>query len=236
MERCCIPNCGRPPQAREGRGLSKLHCRYHVQWRNRHGSFWKGTYRAAELQPYRTAAARYLKDHQADTWIAHALQALDALMVSAGPAERVADVLRMAPAAKARAALARLRARAVPPLRLLTTYLAVQAAIAEDPVRPGGNPAEYRRIQAAKAIHRLASGYHVKYANTGYSIDIYPRSSGLALRRLGAMLEECCAWAADHHLAAIVALKVSKEGPRAAASGFEFPKSRRLTPQGAPRG
>ena len=50
LRTCAIFDCGRPPQARAGRGLSLTHCRYHVQKRNRHGSFWKGNHSAAELR------------------------------------------------------------------------------------------------------------------------------------------------------------------------------------------
>ena len=73
LRTCAIFGCGRPPQARAGRGLSLTHCRYHVQKRNRHGSFWKGTYSATDLKDYRRAAERYLKAHADDFWIAAAL-------------------------------------------------------------------------------------------------------------------------------------------------------------------
>jgi hypothetical protein len=213
MPFCCIPGCGRPTQAGQGHGLSWTHCRYHVQFRNRHGSFWKGTYKAAELRPYRKATERYLKALADDFWIAAALKALRSLLDRAGPVERVVDVLSMAPANKARAALARLRRAGVPPECLLAIHLAVSAAVSEDPIRPGGNPDEYRLTQIAKAVHRQASGYHAVYG-PGSRYDRYPRSSGLALRHLGRMLDSCCEIVAAEHLTAILDLKAALYGAR----------------------
>lgn len=214
---CPIPGCGRPSQARAGKGFSVFHCRYHIQFKNRHGSFWKGTYRAAELQPYRRAAERYIKAHLDDVWIAHALNSLRNLMDSAGPVERVVDVLhQLKPPQKARAALARMRRAKVPPERLLAIHLAVTGAVREDPIGPGGPPNEYRLTQIAKAAHRQASGYHAVYG-PGSRYDRYPRSTGLALRYLGRMLDECCEHVADQHLKAILELKARRQPVKAAA-------------------
>ena len=211
---CPIPGCGRPSQARAGKGFSLYHCRYHIQFRNRHGSFWKGTYRAAELRPYRRAAERYIRAHSADPWIATALASLRSLMDDAGPVERVVDVLhQLTPPQKARAALARLRRAKVPPERLLAIHLAVSGAVSEDPIRPGGPPDEYRLTQIAKAVHRQASGYHSVYG-PGARYDRYPRSSGLALRHLGRMIEGCCEHVAAEHLKAILELKATLYGRR----------------------
>ncbi|MDQ0475248.1 hypothetical protein [Labrys wisconsinensis] len=233
MPHCCIPGCGRPPQAGEGRGLSQFHCRYHVQFKNRHGSYWKNTYRAAELRPYRRAAEKYLREHPEDKWIKLTMSALDSLMQRAGPVERVVDVLIMPPRDKARAALARLRRAEVPPEQLLTVFLAVAAAVAEDPIGPGGEPGEYRRVQVAKAAHRLASGYHT---DCGY--HRYPRSSGLALRYLGRMIEEQCEWVDEYHVEPVVALKIAMAGPRPPGPPPAFPKSKgpNLRPAERPRG
>jgi hypothetical protein len=40
-----------------GKGLAEGHCRYHVQFKARHGPHWYPTYKAAELKPYLTVAA-----------------------------------------------------------------------------------------------------------------------------------------------------------------------------------
>ena len=204
---CPIPGCGRPSEARAGNGLSVTHCRLHVQLHNRTGSFWKGSYTAAELKPYRRAAAKYLKAHADDFWIAHALTAIRALLDNAGPVERTADVLHfMTPAQKARTALARLRKADIPPERLLVSHLAVTAALAEDPVGPGGTHDEYQLVQVAKVVHRLAAGPPT-------ILGKYPRSGGLALRNLGRLVGSCCEHVAERHMAAILSLKTSLYGP-----------------------
>jgi hypothetical protein len=228
--RCPIPGCGRPSQARAGKGASPYHCKFHIQRRNRHGSFWKTSYKAAELLPYRRAAERWIKTHLEDAESARSLQALRGLLANSGPVQDPATIKTLPPRAKARGALARLRRAEIPPERLLAIVLAVSAAVREDPIGPGGPPQEYRRVQIAKAVHRLASGQHrvgekvrmVREGNratiepTGetYRFSEYPRSSGQALRHLGRMLDECCAWVLARHLAAVVALKVERYGAR----------------------
>ncbi len=213
LRTCAIFDCGRPPQARAGRGLSLTHCRYHVQKRNRHGSFWKGTYSAAELRDYRRAAERFLKTHLDDFWIAAALASLRATLDGAGPNERVVDTLTMKPPHKARAAFARMRVAGVPPLRLLTIYLAVSGAVIEDPIGPGDDGREYRLTQVGKAALRTASGYHSNYG-PGNQYDRYPRSSGQALRLIGRTLEEACGHVMTEHLGAILAFKAEQYGAR----------------------
>ncbi len=201
------------PQARAGKGLSLTHCRYHVQYRNRHGSFWKGTYRAADLRDHRRAAERYLKAHLDDYWIAAALKAIAGTLEGAGPNERVVDTLTMRPAHKARAAFARMRERSVPPLRLLIIHLAVSAAVKDDPIRPGDDGSEYRLTQIGKAAMRTASGHH-SYYGPGNQYDRYPRSSGQLLRRIGWTLEVDCEQVAAAHLDAILAFRNENYGER----------------------
>ncbi|MCJ2132298.1 hypothetical protein [Methylobacterium sp. E-045] len=209
------PTCGSPPAARAGEGLSQIYCRQCCQRANRHGSHFKTTYPAATLRPYRHAAQRFLRAHLLDTWIVHALHALAALMDHAGPVERVVDVYRLPPADKARAALARMRRREVPPERLLVNYLAVCCAIATDPISPGSETANYRRVQAAKVCARTAA------SNDGYYSDRlknerYARSTGQALVHLGRWLEEACEHVETAHLAAI--LELARAGTTAAPS------------------
>ena len=209
MPRCCVTFCGRPTEAGAGKGLSLTHCRYHLQRRSRFGSFWKGNLPAATLRPYQQAAARFIAAHQADAWVSAAMKGLDATMVGAGPKRHPSDTSSrfVSPRDKARAALARLREAEIPAERLLVAYLAVAAAIAEDPIKPGGEPGEYRRVQAAKAVFRLASGYHSVYGpGPRQRFDRYPRSAGRVLRELGAMLEEVCEHVRDEHLPAIIAM------------------------------
>jgi len=52
-------------------GLASFHCRYHVQYRARHGSHWSATYKAADLKPYLDVATHWIADRRTDTFIAH---------------------------------------------------------------------------------------------------------------------------------------------------------------------
>lgn len=208
---CPIPGCGKPPQARAGKGLSLTHCRFHIQHRNRHGSFWKGTYSASDLKPYRQTAESYLKAHLSDFWISHALLAIQGRLDGAGQVERIVDLKHMKPDRKARAAFARLRLAEVPPLRLLVDHLAITAAVKEDPIRPGGEPDDYRLTQIGKAALRKASGYHSVYGPKN-RYDAYPRSAGQFLRIIGRKLDRACEHAAHYHLEAMLALKAERTG------------------------
>lgn len=208
---CPIPGCGRLTRRQAGRGFSQYACQYHDQWKSRHGSYWKRTYTRAQLKPYRSAARIYLHRHREDDHIRQALRSLDFLLVGAGPNHRVVDTLTMKPREKARAALARMRKHEVPSSRLLEIIFAVSAAVAEDPIRPGGEPHEFRRVQIAKACMRQASGQHSHYGLT-LSYHRYPRSGGLLLRHLGAALDGAADWALHHHLRGAITLKQERYG------------------------
>jgi len=166
---------------------------------------WKGTYPASELQPYRRAAESFLKANPSAPEIVAALSALHDLQYWAGPEQRMVDVLTMPPKRKARAFFARLRANEVPPSRLLAIHLAVTAAVAEDTIGPGGEPAEYRLVQIAKAAHRTASG-----GTSGGVTYRYARSTGLVLRHIGEALDDACGPVAKAHLDAILRLKAER--------------------------
>ncbi|MDQ0392239.1 hypothetical protein [Labrys monachus] len=222
---CTVWGCKRLPQAAARKGLSTFICRYHAQYHNRHGSYYKGTYRAAELLPYKRAALRYIRDHKADKGLLAAKSALDGIMQRAGPVQRMSDIMVMPAADKARAALARMRDAGVPADRLLLVYLTVCATITDDSVGPGGDREVFRQTQIGKAAHRLASGYH-----TDYGYERYPRSAGLAIRHLGQMIEKACEWVGAGCVAAVVVMaETSREGPRAASKP-------RQAAQGATRG
>lgn len=201
--RCAIPGCTSPTQASAGRGLSKTHCRIHVQHRNRHGSYWKGTYTAAHLTPYREAAEARLRTVVAEPEVAGAVYFIGVLLRT-GRRSDPGEWRSLPPADKAKAALVRLYDAGVPPLRILSRHMAVSAAILEDPLAPGGDPDEYRTVQIAKAVFRLASGHHRDYGPWG-KLHVYPRSSGLVLRHLGRLIDEACRTATEMHLDAVLA-------------------------------
>ncbi len=223
---CSVPGCGRAPEARQGNGFSPFLCRYHREHRSRHGSPLKRSYTAAELRPYLKAAESVVKANAGEQYLGWSLTSLSALLAHSGPVRRVVDLGRLAPDAKARASLAMLRERNVPPARILAVTLAVLAAIEEDPFGPGGDRVLFCRVQIAKALRRRASGTHVVYEGTGVRWDRYPRSSGRVLERLGAVVEEACEFAIDHHLAAVLDLKKARYGGQKPPEKATFAKSR----------
>ena len=211
LRHCAVFGCGRPPQARAGKGVSLYYCRYHAQWHNRHGCHHKTTYSAADLAPYRKATRRFVRANPHDPWIAHALFSLAENLRNAGPVERMVDTYSMTPNDKARAALARMRRREVPPETLLVNYLAVCCAIEMDPIRAGSETANYRRVQAAKTCARTAA---TNNSDLPYRNRRYARSSGLLLVHLGRMIEEACEHVQGYHLPAILALAAAAPASR----------------------
>lgn len=218
LRTCSVPGCSRAPEARSGDGLSPYFCRYHREFRSRHGCAWKRSYTGSELRPYVRAADAYVASTAVDRYLQLAITAVDGLLLSAGPERHPADFPRMPPDRKARASLARVREAGVPPERIVAVHAAVLAAIAEDPFQPDGEPHRYARVQVAKALRRRASGTHIVYG-PGSRFDAYPRSSGLVLVELGRIIEEACDHFIHHHLAAVLALKIERWGPRPPPTG-----------------
>lgn len=201
-----------------GLGLAAYHCRRHVEHKARHGSHWHGTYSAAELKPYIAVATSYVRLRaKSDRFIKAALNAVAALLEEAGPTEIATRLRGMSAAKRARIALARLRVSRINPARILATVMAVTALIEEDP--GSHRTKEFRVVQIAKALHRLASGYHRfweiqdAYGRTRRTeLHAFPRSSGPVLRLIGRAIEGPCDWVIEKHLASITALKVKRYG------------------------
>src|SRR6266566_4958315 len=110
---CSIPGCGRVPEARQGNGLSPTLCRYHRGFRSRHGSPLKRSYTGPELKPYIRAADSFVRAHKENREIRWSLDRIALELAGAGPVQRVNDLPWMEPRAKAKAALAMLREKAV---------------------------------------------------------------------------------------------------------------------------
>jgi hypothetical protein len=193
-----------------GAGFNPYHCKYHVQFKSRHGSAWKGTYTADHLRPYRAATRALLKRPALALEVRRTLNDLDRLMQDAGRFESVAAARYLFPEKKARAVLARMRRQEVPAERLLVNHLAVTAAVREDPIGPGGEYDEYRLTQIAKACLRLASGYHSDPGEAG-GYALYPRSAGRMLRILGGLIDRECRPFTVEYLDAILELKGQRE-------------------------
>ena len=222
---CTIPGCGRAPEARQGNGLSPYLCRYHREYRSRHGSPLKRSFKGSELRPYVLAAESFVKPHKDDREITWSLDRIAAELRSAGPLYSVSELIFLQPRAKAMASLAMLRERKVSPLRILAVTLGVLAAIEEDTYGPGGDGRLFRRVQIAKALRRRASGTHAVYG-PGTRFDRYPRSAGKVLEVLGAIVEEACEFAIHKHLGAVLKFKQERYGVLPIPPRGSFAKSR----------
>lgn len=213
---CVVFGCSRPTMLAAGIGLAPMHCRQHVDFHARHGSFWHRSYGAKELKPYLAAARAYIRPRlQTDQHIMDAVMKL-ALMLEESPHEIATRLRGMKAKARARIAFGRLRRKGVKPERLLAVYLAITVLIREEPSGPRSK--EFRLVQVAKALHRLASGHHVMHemwvGDRRYKNELhkYPRSIGSVLRHMGEAVEERCEWATAEHADGVLALKVKRYG------------------------
>jgi hypothetical protein len=143
----------------------------------------------------------------------------------------IATRLRGLPAStRAGIAFGRLHKAGIRGERLLAIHLAITALIEAD---PGSHRVkEFRLVQIAKAVHRLASGYHRVWLQQDangrdYRIELhaYARSTGRVLRLIGQAIEERCEWATAKHLSGVLALKVKRYGSHPVlpqSSGYEI--------------
>jgi len=102
-------------------------------------------------------------------------------------------------------AWARLRERKVDPRDVLSPWLAVEMMIRDDPQSDWRR--EYRLVQAAKLIHRMAGSSHKRWQhehnNSKYTTELHKHAAnrGLVLRHIGDQLEEIARPLVDAHLA-----------------------------------
>lgn len=222
--KCTTPGCSRPTQRAAKAGLSKTLCRACVLRKQRWGSTWCRSPTMKTLRPYIKAALSFIELNRGDPYVNSALGGLSELMETAGPVIIATRVKRLPAHQRAKIALARLRDAGVKAERPLAVALAVHSLIEEAP-QVVHRTKEWRVVAEAKAVHRLASGYHRiwefpdaegKIHRT--ELHAYPRSSGQVLRHLGQMIEAPCEWVIHHHLAAVLALKVAGYGPHPAVA------------------
>lgn len=214
---CAVLGCRNPTMSASTKGRSKLYCKRHVEHKARHGSHWHRGYSATDLKPYIAAATTYVNLRVGiDPFIKAAVAGLDALLQQA-PFE-IATRLRGLPAKhRAQIALGRLRKAGIKPERLLSIHLAVIALVEEDP--GSHRTKEFRLVQTAKAVHRLASGYHRVWEHQDRNgrvgkveLHKFPRSSGRVLRLLGELIADQCEWVVEKHLEGVLALKLKRYG------------------------
>ncbi|MGY4306258.1 hypothetical protein ACVIJ6_003501 [Bradyrhizobium sp. USDA 4369] len=216
-QRCAIPGCHQSTMRSAGLGLASFHCKRHVEHKARHGSHWHRSYSALDLKPYLNAAISYIRPRlETDPEIKEAIAQL-ALLLEQSPYEIATRLRGLSAKTRADIAFGRLRKKGIKPERLLAIHLAITALIEED---PGSHRVkEFRLVQVAKAVHRLASGYHRVWPQQDkngrtFRIELhaYARSTGRVLRLIGQMIEERCEWATEKHLAGVLALKVKRYG------------------------
>ncbi len=194
LPRCTVLGCGRPTMRAARVGLGTELCRYHNERRARHGSPFAPPIKATDLRPYVKVALAWIREQRkCDPAVADALRRLDGLLWGSGGggvAPRAGDIKGRSPKYRARVAFMRLHAAKVPPARLLAVHLGMAACIEDD--REAHRVPEFRIVQTAKALHRLASGTHWRWemplpnGNTAPAqLHVYPRSSGQVLRFMG---------------------------------------------------
>jgi hypothetical protein len=215
---CRIFGCGRSTRAASGGGLNRLYCRNHEDHFQRHGSYTKGTYTKAQLAPARKVVRQWLEQNRDLPLVKAAIEGARALLDTAGLAEPAFRLRGRSPQERARIAWARLRAAGVAPVKLVEAWLTVELTIAKDP-QPDRHE-EFKRVQAAKLVHRLASGTHKKWehvAPDGFKVVTemhrYPASRGRVLRHMGADLQQLADVLSAHHLADIGVNKTRLGGP-----------------------
>lgn len=191
---CTLPGCRRQTQTTAGNGHSPRYCKHHVEFHRRHGSYWYRSLTAAEVQPFRKASAGWLKAHREDMRVQKALQIISSRLGGSGPEVNAYSLRDKTAKERARIAFARMRKAEVPPERILMRLIAVSACC--DAKGIDRRQREYRQVQYAKSVHRLASGTHK--TTSGFRMPSkYPRSEGQVLRRIGEWLDDVVSVALD---------------------------------------
>ena len=218
---CRVIGCPNPARAGTPKGLDTRFCRKHADHYSRHGSPYKRPYAAKELAPYRKVVRAWLRANSKDRWVTNAFGRIKGLYARSGPHVEAFRLAGMTPRERAQKAWARLREAHVAPSRVVETWLVVELAVRLDS-QPDGTP-EFKRVQGAKLLHRLASGSHKRWeqqvprriANHFTSETIvtelhkYPHSRGKVLRYLGQDLEDACELVVTEHIAELLEMATS---------------------------
>lgn len=204
-QKCMFLGCHNYTRAAASNGLNERFCRKHEDHYQRHGSYYKSSYTAAQLEPYRKAAMKWIKKNHSTPQISIAIQKIEGLYLTAGRKIEATNLNGMKPVDRARVVWARLREAQVDPKKPLAAYLAVEHLCKVDPER--SNQEEFKLVQEAKLVHRMASGTHKRWEQGYWSgkmntveLHKYPQSRGRVLRHLGKQLSDSCYLAADMYL------------------------------------
>jgi hypothetical protein len=196
-ERCRAYPCTHRTTADRGEGLNRLYCRKHIEFYRRHGSYVKRSYGAGELRPYRQQAMKWLQDQRDELAIQSASEGVRRLFRAAGAPVEAFRLSGMSPGDRAKATWAQLRKREVDPLVVLAAWLAIDMRLRDD-LQPDTHR-EYRYVQVAKLIHRIAGGTHKRWdrERPDGSVETtelhkHPVSRGQVLRIIGRQLAIAC--------------------------------------------
>lgn len=231
---CCILGCKRPPRAATSDGLDTRYCRTHADQLQRHGSPYKKSYSAKALNPYRRAALAWLTANEDNFWVRNAVERVHGLYQGAGPHEEAFRLRGKTAHQRTKIHWARLRKAAIDPYLVIAAWLSIEMILQNDP-QPVRTK-EFKRVQAAKLVHRMASGSHRRWEQEVRDLNhpgrmklhvtelhVYPRSRGRVLRYIGQDLEQAVELLVDHHLKEIQDLK-SQRDQRGICNGRPFPK------------
>jgi hypothetical protein len=214
---CRVPSCGKPARAGTSDGLDTRYCRSHADHLQRHGSLYKRSFPASVLNPYRRAALAWVEENSDNFWVQNAVERVKGLYTTVGRHEEAFRLRGMKPNERAGVHWARLRKAEVNPYLVIAVWLAIEIAVKDD--RQPVTASEFKRVQAAKIVHRMASGTHRRWeqevpdSKSGKTktrvteMHVYPRSRGRILRHIGKDLETAVELLVDHHLHDVHAFK-----------------------------
>lgn len=199
---CAVLGCPSMTQAHLRAGLNRNYCAKHVAHYLRHGSYSKPSYRAADLATPRLFALRWLQANAGLRPVVAAREQVEARYARAGAAEEAFRLTGKPPAVRAKYVWARLAEKEVDTAVVLAAWIGVELAHRADP-RPE-RQVEFRWVQAAKVLHRLAGGSHRRWESEGTDgrplvavFHKYPGSRGRVLRHVGRALAEAARPLAD---------------------------------------
>ena len=213
---CGAEGCRNLTRAAAGKGLNGSYCKAHEEHHQRHGSPHYGSYSANRLNPHRRAAFDWLTANAKDPWVKRAIGAVMVLYHNAGPAVPASSLRGLNPEERSRVAWARLRKAEIDPRLPLAAWIAIEMISRDDP--QAVTTTEYKRVQAAKVIHRIVSGTHKRWevprsdgGVTVTELHKFPASRGRVLRHIGMQIGRVAEMVVDRHLPAIAQFKTERE-------------------------
>jgi len=214
--RCTVPGCGQPTTAGAGKGLNNFFCRKHEDRYQRHGSAYLEPLTTAKLNPLRRAAFDWLRANGDKHWVRHAVGKVELLYHNGGEYRPAFRLRGLKPKDRARASWARLRQAEIDPRLSLAACLAVELALRNEAATE--SRVEFKRVQAAKVIHRLASGTHKRWEQERSDgrtriteLHKYPTSTGRVLRYIGEDIERAAEFIVQYHLSDIAAFMEERQ-------------------------